>query len=105
MDKMDELMLMKDMSDGQRILFQAEMNKVRKSRSTAFLLTLFLGGIGAHHFYMGNTVVGVIYLLFFWTGIPLVMAFIELFLIQNTVDQYNEKMALEIAMRIEALNL
>jgi len=48
-----------------------------KDRIVAALLALFLGGLGIHHFYLGNTVLGVIYLLFCWTFIPAIISFIE----------------------------
>lgn len=48
------------------MLFQSEMSRGRKDPTVALLLCLFLGGLGAHHFYMGNVGVGVLYLLFFW---------------------------------------
>lgn len=48
-----------------------------KSRISAALLALFLGGIGIHHFYLGNTTKGVLYLLFFWTAIPAIIALFE----------------------------
>ena len=48
-----------------------------KDRITAAVLAFFLGGFGVHHFYLGNTVQGVIYLLFFWTLIPYIISFIE----------------------------
>ena len=38
------------------------------------LLAVFLGGIGMHDFYIGKTAAGVIKLLFFWTGIPAIIA-------------------------------
>lgn len=41
---------------------------------TAGLLALFLGGLGVHKFYLGQNGLGVIYLLFFWTTIPLFLA-------------------------------
>ncbi|KAA0894286.1 TM2 domain-containing protein [Oryzomonas rubra] len=44
---------------------------------TAGILALFLGGFGIHHFYLGNTGRGVLYLLFFWTFIPAIASFIE----------------------------
>lgn len=43
------------------------------------LLALFLGGIGIHKFYAGKTGAGIAYLLFFWTFIPGIIAFIEFF--------------------------
>jgi len=42
------------------------------------LLCLFLGGIGIHKFYQGKTGQGILYLLFFWTYIPGIIAFVEL---------------------------
>lgn len=41
------------------------------------LLAFFLGGIGIHKFYAGRIAAGILYILFFWTGIPLIIAFVE----------------------------
>ena len=41
------------------------------------LITFFLGGFGAHKFYLRKYLQGVIYLLLFWTGIPALIAFVE----------------------------
>ncbi len=48
-----------------------------KSRITAGLLALLLGGIGVHKFYCGKNGLGILYLLFFWTWIPMIVAFFE----------------------------
>jgi len=48
-----------------------------KSKAAAILLALFLGGIGFHKFYLGQTGMGIIYLIFFWTGLPMIVGFIE----------------------------
>ena len=48
-----------------------------KTKLVASLLALFLGGLGVHKFYMGDTVLGIIYLVFFWTFIPAIIAFFE----------------------------
>lgn len=50
----------------------------KRNRMTAILLTLFLGGFGAHKFYLGRPGMGILYLLLFWTFIPALVAFIEL---------------------------
>lgn len=41
------------------------------------LLAFFLGSIGVHKFYAGKIAAGVLYLLFCWTFIPAIIAFIE----------------------------
>lgn len=48
-----------------------------KSRLVAALLAFFLGGIGIHKFYLGQTAMGVVYLLFSWTLIPMFVSWIE----------------------------
>lgn len=48
-----------------------------KNRTTAAILGIILGGFGAHHFYLGNTGKGILYLVFFWTYIPAVVGFVE----------------------------
>ncbi|KTG09954.1 hypothetical protein AUR64_10080 [Haloprofundus marisrubri] len=46
-------------------------------RLVAGLLAILLGTIGAHKFYLGRTGFGILYLLFFWTGIPTIVGIIE----------------------------
>lgn len=63
-----------------------------KSKSTAAWLALFLGGVGAHKFYLGKN--GWFYLLFCWTLIPAIIAVINaigLFSMSNEAfdKQYN----------------
>jgi hypothetical protein len=48
-----------------------------KDRTTAALLAFFLGGIGAHRFYLGDTTMGILFLLFSWSGIPALIGLIE----------------------------
>ena len=63
-----------------------------KSKSTAILLVLFLGGLGAHKFYLGNNLVGLFYVLFSWTGIPLFLSLIDLIiLIFTDKNKFNNK--------------
>jgi len=52
-----------------------------KSKSTAALLAFFLGGIGIHRFYLGQTGMGFLYLIFCWTFIPAFVALIDFFLL------------------------
>lgn len=56
-------------------------NVSNKSRLCAALLAFFLGAFGIHRFYMGKITSGIFMLLFFWTGIPAIVAIIDLILI------------------------
>ena len=48
-----------------------------KDRTVAVILALLLGGFGVHKFYLENNSSGLLYLCFFWTGIPEIIGFIE----------------------------
>lgn len=48
-----------------------------KNKFIAFLLAFFLGGFGAHKFYLGQPLWGIVYLVLCWTYIPSIIAFIE----------------------------
>ncbi len=56
-----------------------------KDKNTAAILALFLGAIGVHKFYLGQTGWGLVYLLFSWTMFPAIAAFIE-FIILAVMD-------------------
>ena len=58
---------------GVRQIVRGDGNK----KLVAAVLALFLGGLGIHHFYLGNKVRGLIYLLLCWTFIPAIIAFVE----------------------------
>lgn len=48
-----------------------------RSRVAAALFGIFLGGLGIHKFYLGQTGLGIVYLLLCWTFIPALIGFIE----------------------------
>ena len=48
-----------------------------KSKIAAGILAMLLGGIGIHKFYLGQIGWGIVYLLFCWTGLPAIWAFID----------------------------
>ncbi|MEH2289828.1 NINE protein [Nostoc sp.] len=63
-----------------------------KTKSTAILLCFFGGGLGIHKFYLGENVAGILYLLFCWTFIPALIAFVEFFgLIVMSDTEFNTK--------------
>ena len=63
-----------------------------KNKLVAALLAFFLGGIGIHKFYLGKGGSGILYLLFCWTGIPALLAFIDfIVLLVCSDDEFNYK--------------
>jgi TM2 domain-containing membrane protein YozV len=48
-----------------------------KSKTTAAILSVFLGGIGIHQFYLNNNKKGLLYLIFCWTSVPAILALID----------------------------
>lgn len=58
-----------------------------KSRVAAIVIALFLGGFGGHKFYLGQVGFGLLYLLFFWTLIPCVVATVELIIYLTMSDE------------------
>ena len=63
-----------------------------KSKIAAALLAFFLGGLGVHKFYLGQVGLGILYLVFFWTFIPAIIAFIEFIILLTMSDEaFNQK--------------
>ena len=48
-----------------------------KSKMAAGILAILLGDLGVHKFYMGNIGMGILYLVFCWTGVPAIIGLIE----------------------------
>ncbi|MFP3390696.1 TerB N-terminal domain-containing protein [Brevibacillus sp. SIMBA_040] len=63
----------------------------QKSTTVACLLAIFLGGFGAHLFYVGKYKRAVLYLVFFWTYIPVFLGWIDLFFIPKWMRQWEVK--------------
>jgi len=93
-DYLSKLMTLSD--DGIQNLkskpLQPAINKSIKNKTLAAILALFLGGLGIHKFYLGKTAAGILYLLFCWTLIPAILAFVDfLILIFMSENNFNVK--------------
>ena len=86
-------------------LFLSRYNAAKKNLTTAFLLSFFVGGYGAHKFYLGQKNLGWAYLLFIWTFIPSILGIIEAFRISAQVTKYNIQKALEMASEISKIKM
>jgi TM2 domain-containing membrane protein YozV len=63
-----------------------------KSRTTAAVLAFCLGGLGVHRFYLSQTGLGFVYLIFCWTFIPAIVGFIDFIIwISMTDEKFNQK--------------
>jgi TM2 domain-containing membrane protein YozV len=80
-----------------QIVFQQQFEAVRRDEVVGVLLALFLGGFGIHHFYLGRVGLGIVYILFSWTGIPWIIAWIECFFMPGRVRMYNAVQAAGLA--------
>ena len=58
-------------------LSTVDLTVAGNDRVVAAILAIFLGDFGIHHFYTGDTKHGIWHLVFFWTGIPGLIGFIE----------------------------
>ena len=66
---------------------QAMVPYTSKNKVTAGLFAILLGGIGIHKFYLGQVGSGIVYLLFCWTMIPTIIAFVEGIVLLTMTDQ------------------
>ena len=53
------------------------MTRAPRNKLTAVLLAGLLGGLGVHRFYLGRPGSGFLYLIFFWTFIPVMISLFE----------------------------
>jgi TM2 domain-containing membrane protein YozV len=65
-----------------------------KSRVTAGLLGILIGGLGVHKFYLNKVGLGILYVLFCWTFVPAVIGLIEgiVYLTQDDVTFGRQQM-------------
>lgn len=69
------------------------MENSEKSRIAAGVFALVLGGLGIHKFYMGRVGMGILYLLFCWTGIPSLVALIEgILYLTESDEKFNSRL-------------
>lgn len=73
----------------QALVYEQLHDKNKKNVVTAMALALLLGGFGAHKFYMGEKLIGLLYLVFSWTLIPVIFAVIDLFFIPGQIKWNN----------------
>ena len=90
------------MSPQQRVWFYQAYEAARKDEILGVFFALIFGSFGAHHFYLRRNGLGILYAVFFWTGVPAVLGFIECFLMPGRIRRYNTLEAATISANILA---
>lgn len=90
-----------DLNQQEQTLFYNELSLKKYDFTIIFIICLFFGTIGIHKFLLGENFKGLMYLLFFWTFIPTILAFINLFTLNKQVKVKNDILAREIIARIK----
>ncbi len=78
-------------------IFYQQYESVRRDEVVGILLALFLGTFGIHHFYLRRTGLGILYIVFCWTGITTILGVIECFFMPGRVREFNAIQAAGIA--------
>lgn len=80
---------------------QHAQNRSPKDKTVAILLALFLGGLGIHHFYLGNTLRGIVSILlcFFTLGFGAIFALIEAILMATCSEEDFQRKWCHLEMR------
>lgn len=74
----------------------ADLKYPDKSRGVAIALAYFLGLFGVHRFYLGETKKGLIYLVLFWTTIPIFLGFWDGFKYFRNPEWFSEPVTTEV---------
>ncbi len=96
-DSFEAGILIEGMTSEQKLQFHQEMSDAWRDPKKAARLKMWLGGIGAHHFYLGDQSRGRKSRLFFWTGIPVIMTMFE-----GDIKKRTQRVNSDLAKRIAA---
>ena len=95
----EQQIMMKDLTDQQKMLFSSQFDSAKKDRNTILILSIFLGSWGIDRFMIGDMGMGILKLL--TLGLCGILWLIDLFLIRGKVDEFNRKKANEILAGIK----
>ncbi|MCS1351658.1 TM2 domain-containing protein [Mechercharimyces sp. CAU 1602] len=98
---MDNTIYKQNLTPDQLQMVKTEMAKKKKNKGPLYLLWFFLGGLGIHRFYLGDTGYA-LGMMFTWGGFG-IWWFIDLFLIGNRRDQINTDMERQLITEIKIM--
>ena len=91
---------MPQMTPEQQATYNAYYPSTQRDELLGVLLAVLLGSFGAHHFYLRRNGLGILYLVFFWTGIPAILGIIEAFFMPGRVWRFNAEQAALLAQSV-----
>ena len=94
------VMNLPEMTDQQRNAFHANYQMEQKSEVAGVLFAVFLGGFGAHHFYLRRTGLGILYIILGFTGIAGILGWIEAFFMPGRVRRFNAELSAYLAAAV-----
>lgn len=87
-----------NLSSQELLILQSELDKKSKSKTPAWLLWLFTGGIGGHRYYMGD--IGYAVLMTLTLGGLGLWTLIDAFLINGAIDKKNEEIERDVMVKL-----
>jgi TM2 domain-containing membrane protein YozV len=97
----EQQMMMKDLSDQQRMLFSGQYDSVKKDRNTVLILSVLLGTLGVDRFMIGDVGMGILKLFTF--GLCGLLWLYDIFTIRGRADELNRKNANEVYQGIKMM--
>ncbi|WP_199427110.1 TM2 domain-containing protein [Thermaerobacillus caldiproteolyticus] len=95
---MNSILSKHDLTTQELQILSSEMEKRKKSSGTAWLLWIFLGGVGAHRYYLGKT--GTAILMTLTLGCLGIWTLIDLFLLSGMIRNTNAEIERQIIEEI-----
>ncbi|WP_239704990.1 TM2 domain-containing protein [Mammaliicoccus sp. E-M24] len=95
---MTNILNKQNLSSQELLILQSEVDKKGKSKTPAWLLWLFTGGIGGHRYYMGD--IGYAVLMTLTLGGLGLWTLIDAFLINGAIDKKNEEIEREVMVML-----
>src|ERR1700742_1163424 len=92
--------MLPQMTPEQQATFNTYYPGTQRDELLGILLAVLLGSFGAHHFYLRRNGLGVLYLVFFWTGIPGILGIVEAFFRPRRVRDFNAEQAALLAQSV-----
>lgn len=87
-----------NLSPQELLILQSELDKKGKSKTPAWLLWLFTGGIGGHRYYMGD--IGYAVAMTLTLGGLGIWSLIDAFLINSVIDKKNEEVERDVMVKL-----